>query len=136
MTSKIVIYYPFEGKSLSKKAMDKFSKTPSLIKEVSWPSKQVNVLRIETVDYSLRCRRVPESLRDVYVQFGKTLVVSFEELPVGETMEMPALTLTLDKAVIGLIGQSEETTCYKRFTQGWIKQDEEGVFQDFFSEDF
>lgn len=136
MDPKIKIYYPFELKAGEKAAFRKFSKQDTPVVEVSFPSDRVNVLRVETEFYSLRCRRIPSTLRDKYVAFGKTLAQVFSGLADGDTMEMPIVTIRLDSDSIGEIKILEETTSYKRFSKGWIKQHEEGIFEDFFSGDF
>lgn len=136
MEPKIMIYYPYELKAGQKAAFKKFSKQDVPITEVSFPSDRVNVLRVETEFYSLRCRRVPNALRDKYVAFGKALVQIFSGLADGDTMEMPIVTLRLNADSIGEFQILEETTSYKRFSKGWIKQHEEGIFEDFFSDDF
>lgn len=129
-----VIYYPYESKKLSGSTLKKFFDVYLPVTEVSFPTTEINVLRVETDEYILKCRRIPNKLVEVYTAFGKELASLLKTVSEDGTATVNGIQLKLDRKNLGIFQQGDFMQSWKAYTFNWFRLNDEVAYRDFFGD--
>ena len=131
---RLKLYYPFQDNALVTKGVKAFFEKELAITEVSFPSREINVLRVETEEYVLKCRRIPKRLESTFRAFAKSLAAVLKEVPASEQAVINEPLIKLSKKDLGIISQSDVPSNWRCMSPGWYRLSEEMPYEDFFTD--